>query len=183
MTLVILVTPVKPDPTSIKYHLRKLSWHTSEVLVHEETFDKTGAMAGLGKQSVRKTCSCPATRCYKKPELLGWEPPPPPWISIIANFNIRFHLAGGQWGCLCNMKKLDWYYQHDHRLWKQSSDEIKKIVYCIFLFRAREGLSLSRARRCYPKRSVNLWHLWALVTPDQPSTPVPLLSSFLLCRD
>ena len=35
-------------------------------------------LLSMCKQSIRKTCRCPATRCYKKPELLGWDPPPPP---------------------------------------------------------------------------------------------------------
>ena len=34
-------------------------------------------LLSMGKQSIRKTCRCRATRCYKKPELLGWDPPPP----------------------------------------------------------------------------------------------------------
>ena len=41
----------------------------------------------MGKQSIRKICPCPATPCYKKPELLGWDPPRPPWISI-TDFNM-----------------------------------------------------------------------------------------------
>ena len=35
-------------------------------------------LLSMGKQSIRKTCRCRATCCYKKPELLGWDPPPPP---------------------------------------------------------------------------------------------------------
>ena len=31
--------------------------------------------------------ACPATCCYKKPELLGWDPPRPPRVSI-TDFNI-----------------------------------------------------------------------------------------------
>ena len=34
-------------------------------------------LLSMGKQSIRKTCRCRATRCCKKPELLGWDPPPP----------------------------------------------------------------------------------------------------------
>ena len=34
--------------------------------------------------------TCQATRCYKKPKLLGWDPPPPPRISIT---DIRCHLT------------------------------------------------------------------------------------------
>ena len=36
--------------------------------------------------------TCQATRCYKKPELLGWDPLPPPRISI-TDFNIQCHLT------------------------------------------------------------------------------------------
>ena len=42
------------------------------------------------QQSIRKTCPCPATSCYKSPELSGWGPPL--WISI-RDFNIRCHLT------------------------------------------------------------------------------------------
>ena len=35
-------------------------------------------LLSMGKQSIRKTCRCPATRCCKQPELFGWDPPPPP---------------------------------------------------------------------------------------------------------
>ena len=35
-------------------------------------------LLSMRTQSIRKTCRCPATRCCKKPELLGWDPPRPP---------------------------------------------------------------------------------------------------------
>ena len=38
-------------------------------------------LLSMGKQSIRKICRCPATRCCKKPELLGWDPPPPPPLN------------------------------------------------------------------------------------------------------
>ena len=35
-------------------------------------------LLSMGKQSIRKSCRCPATRCYKSLELLGWDPHPRP---------------------------------------------------------------------------------------------------------
>ena len=34
-------------------------------------------LLSMGRQSIRKTCRCPATRCCKQPELFR-DPPPPP---------------------------------------------------------------------------------------------------------
>ena len=35
-------------------------------------------LLSMGKQSIRRTRRCRATCCYKKPELLGWDPLRPP---------------------------------------------------------------------------------------------------------
>ena len=47
-------------------------------------------LLSMGRQSIRKTCPCQGTSCYKSPELSGWGPPL--WISI-RDFNIRCHLT------------------------------------------------------------------------------------------
>ena len=34
-------------------------------------------LLSMGKQSIRKSCRCQATRCYKEPRTFGLGPPPP----------------------------------------------------------------------------------------------------------
>ena len=62
------------------------SFHCSSV------FGRGRGLLSMGRQSIRKTCHCLATSCHKKPELLGWYPPRPSWISI-TDFNVRCHLT------------------------------------------------------------------------------------------
>ena len=64
-------------------------------------FSMGKGLLSMGKQSIRKTCPCPATPCYKKPELLGWEPPPTPlrmiveWASIYIIYDVS--IISNQW--------------------------------------------------------------------------------------
>ena len=78
-------------PLSILKHydsaLVVVSIWTSLVLLFFGSMGRGRGLLSMGKQSIRKTCPCPATPCYKKAELFR-----PPWISI-TDFNIRCHLA------------------------------------------------------------------------------------------
>ena len=47
----------------------------------------------VGKQSIRKTCHCRATRCYKKPELLAGTPPSS--LNKRNKFQYTVHWGGG----------------------------------------------------------------------------------------
>ena len=50
---------------------------TSLIIVLVISGSMVRGLLSMGRQSIRKTCRCPATRCCKQPELFR-DPPPPP---------------------------------------------------------------------------------------------------------